>query len=90
MTIYKYPPKVQLNSTQQLMLPFGAEILSVQVQHGTLCLWAAFPGDPEPRVVREIEVVATGQPVESFEKIDRKFLGTVQMGPFVWHVFERV
>lgn len=88
MTIFKYP--LALSPLQEVKLPKDAEILSVQDQRGTICLWAAFPGDDEPRVSREIEIVGTGQPVESFERVDRKFLGTVQQGDFVWHVFERV
>lgn len=88
MTIYKYP--LALTGLQRVEMPKDSEILSVQDQRGTICLWAAFPGDGEYRVSREIEIVGTGNPVESFEKIDRKFLGTVQQGAFVWHIFERV
>lgn len=37
-TIYKYP--LDVTDVQEIKLPVGAEILTVQAQNGTLCLWA--------------------------------------------------
>ncbi len=36
--VYKYPLRV--NDRQIVKLPKGAEILSVQIQRGDICLWA--------------------------------------------------
>jgi hypothetical protein len=82
-TIWKFI--VDITRLQTIIMPIGAEILHVDVQHDLICLWAMV--DPnaarEPRV---IEVVGTGH---SMPNEERKHLGTVLMDPFVWHIFER-
>jgi len=37
-TTWKYP--LEITDEQNLMMPEGAEILTAQMQGGTLCLWA--------------------------------------------------
>ncbi len=68
-------------------MPEAAKILSVGVQHGTICVWAEVDvmADTE---TREFSVVGTG--LEAPE--DDKFLGTVQLhdGHFVLHVYEKI
>lgn len=87
MTIHKYPLRVM--DTQEIPMPFGAEILCVQVQHGTPCLWAMVFAENrlEPRT---IEAFGTGH--EMPPNTHRKYIGTFQMngGALVFHVFERV
>lgn len=83
MIIYKYP--IRVAPEQYVDMPSAARILSVQVQHDTLCLWAVI--DPEAPVhPRMIRVVATGKTFDN----DGAYLGTVQLerGQFVFHVFE--
>lgn len=80
--------KFQLGITdrQTIAMPQGAEILSVQVQHQALCLWALVdPGQPcQPRVFR---IYGTGH---SIDQEVGGYVGSVQManGSLVWHVFE--
>ena len=83
MTIHKYPLTERIT---QLMLPYGAQILTAQTQSGIVCLWALM--DPARATQRrEIEIVGTGWPMDAAE---RRYIGTVQQEVFVWHVFERV
>ena len=84
MKIYKYEIRVGRRS---LSLPRGAEILSFQCQHGTLCMWALVDPDA-PDEERIFRVHATGfdikMPAEGME-----FIGTAQTeGGLVWHLFE--
>lgn len=96
-TIYKYPLKV--TDFQEIELPEGAEILSVQTQilgsgkrlfvsdRQELCLWAMVDPD-NPLVPRRIRIFGTGNPMEYEHEL--KFIGTCQMhnGALIWHVFE--
>lgn len=84
-TIWKFP--LELTDLQSIEMPQGSEILSVQMQRETLCLWAL----AEPSLKREIhiiEIAGTGNPLPDAK---RRFIGTAQMkgGTFVWHIFER-
>ena len=91
MTIHKYPLRV--TDTQEIPMPFGAEILCVQVQHGTPCLWAIVkPSKLNPLQPKTIEVYGTGHDMPQDMGINRKYIGTFQMnsGSLVFHVFERV
>lgn len=83
--IWKFPLVFTPNG-QEIKMPKGAVILTAQVQSATMTLWAAVdPSEPEER--RVIEILATGQLVEDRQ---RSYIGTVQVGSLVWHVFERV
>ena len=64
----------------------GARVLSVGVQHGQIQVWALV--NPEaPKELRRFRIAGTGHPLE--EELERlRFIGTVQMGDFVWHIFE--
>lgn len=85
MTIYKYP--LEIKDRQHVKLPAHAQILSVQVQHGNLQLWAIVDEDFVQQKMRCIEIIATGGKVSDEP---RKYIGTVQQmnGALVWHVFE--
>lgn len=82
--IWKY--ELEITDEQTVEMPRGAKVLSVANQGGKLCLWAEV--DPSERiVVRHFLVIGTGHQItEDFDL--RKFVGTVLMEPFVWHVFE--
>lgn len=93
-TIWKYP--LGITDRQVVRMPRDAEILSVQVQGRHLCLWAMVDGD-SPLEDRSIRIFGTGNPIDDwvgnpideYDDIGRfVFVGTAQMGPFVWHVFE--
>ena len=82
-TIWKYTLKIA--DEQEVDMPSGAGILCVQMQHGTLCLWAVADPDHDvrPHVIR---IRGTGHRVEPGIG---KYIGTAQdsMG-LVWHVFD--
>jgi len=84
--VYKYPLDIQ--DEVVVMMPKGARVLSVQVQNGRPCLWAAV--DPNKMTLEErwFRIAGTGYPVE--DSIIENYIGTVQMyeGKLVFHVFE--
>jgi hypothetical protein len=83
--IYKYA--LQPVELQTLSLPMNAEILSVQNKDGHLFLWALSDVAETVEEDREIWFVGTGQKFSEREKY--KFLETVMVGGYVWHVFVR-
>ena len=81
MTIWKY--ELCLGSTE-LSVPFDAKFLHAGVQGDNLFIWMLV--DPSVETVKRLfTVYGTGDEVYSDET---SYLATVQMGPFVWHVFE--
>lgn len=60
MKIYKYP--LQIVDSQTIAMPKVRQILSVQVQQGTLCLWALVD-ETSPVENRCIELYGTGATV---------------------------
>ncbi|HEX8657228.1 MAG TPA: hypothetical protein VF690_06830 [Hymenobacter sp.] len=85
LTIYKYI--LQLTPTQQVTLPEGAQILSVQEQQGEVCLWALVNTEKPPHGVA-IQMVGTGGQVNQ-SLLESQFLGTVQYAAtgLVFHFF---
>lgn len=86
-TIYKYP--IALTEKIVVDMPKWSQILSFQVQGDTPCLWALIETD-NSLVQRQFYVVGTGQNLDALP-ITRltQYIGTVQQGGFVWHLFER-
>lgn len=78
---------LQLTDRQSVKLPVGAKILSVQVQNGEMKAWFEFDERETRELYRFIYIVGTGHLFEIEEPY--KFIGTVQMGPFVWHIYEK-
>jgi hypothetical protein len=67
-------------------MPSGARILHVAQSNepttSDLCIWALV--DPEaPTAARTICIYGTGHPCG-----EEAHIGTVEIGPFVWHVFD--
>jgi hypothetical protein len=81
-SIWKYELRVVDHQTVQM--PIGARILTVQVQRDALCLWAIVDQEAK-RETRIFCIFGTG---ERFNRPDATYIGTVQDGDFVWHVFE--
>lgn len=83
--IFKYP--LETVGLQEVEIPEDAQILSVQEQHGFLCLWALVDPD-KTKEKKRIFLAGTGHPIS--EDIDLKFIGTVQVPQtdLVWHLFE--
>lgn len=85
--VWKY--ELKTTDEQVLMMPDGAQILTVQIQEITdiPCLWALVNPDAN-KVKRIIETFGTGNPVASGT---RAYIGTYQKlkGALIFHVFER-
>jgi hypothetical protein len=83
-TIWKQ--ELSLADVQTVTLPAGAEVLCAHAQFGNVCIW--FRCDPmaakEPRT---FAICGTGGPAPDE---DGRYIGTVFLGEFVWHVFERI
>lgn len=83
-TIYKY----QLTTTdvQIIQMPFNAEVLTVQIQHGEPMLWARVESANSTEAKR-IYIVGTGNPMPPG---CGRYVGTYQLrnGSLVFHVFE--
>lgn len=80
-TIWKFP--LEVTDHQSIEMPANAKVLSVADQAGVLTIWALV--DPEAeRELRHVWVFGTGHPVTVS---GATFRGSVQQGPFVWHVF---
>ena len=86
-TIWKFTIK-HLDAEIVLRMSNGAEILTVQVQHNQICIWAIV--DPSaPLVQRYFYITGTGHPLR--ENITKyKYIGTFQLnnGALVLHLFE--
>jgi hypothetical protein len=67
-----------------VVMPIGAEILTVQLQHGTPWIWALVDRNNQLEE-RNFDIRGTGYEIED---INSKYIATYQEGPFVWHVFE--
>lgn len=85
--IFKY--ELALQEGQNISLPLGAEILTIQAQNKIPCLWALV--DPNKGTeIRHFEIFATGDPVLCDIGVDRKYISTFQLegGLLVFHAFE--
>ena len=85
-TIWKY--KLSPNG-QNISMPIGAKILTVQTQDETPCLWALV--DPKAETeIRFIEIFGTGHPILSDMGTSRNYISTFQLlgGKLVFHAFE--
>lgn len=80
-TIHEY--RCPFANTVAIPMPEGAEVLTVQIQNGEPHIWALVDTE-KPRKLRSFEIVGTGQPADNLGR----YVGTVQDGSFVWHVFE--
>lgn len=83
-TIWKYP--IKTIAIQQLRMPEGAQILTVQEQRGQVCLWALVDENGEMES-RHIETIGTGHPITGTERV---YIGTYQLegGDLIFHVFD--
>lgn len=88
-TIWKYPLKVV--DTQTIELPCGSEILSVKDKNGILTMWVELDTYEVKKQDVNISIVSTGSSIWFDTKYmeSPKFLDSVVMGNFVWHVYVR-
>lgn len=83
--IYKY--QINVTDVNTVLMPEGAEVLTVQMQDAVPCIWAMVDLD-KPRVERFFGILGTGNPVP--DDFKGKYIGTFQERIFVWHLYELV
>lgn len=81
--IWKFP--VSIAERFSVEMPAGAEILTVQMQGDTPCMWAIVDPDAFPEI-RNFRMAGTGHELGQIGR----HIGTVQMagGALIWHFFE--
>jgi len=83
-TIWKY--SLSAANGVSLKMPHDAQILCIQIQNGTPCMWALVDpsADKDERV---FNTYGTGHP---FAENPQEYIGTYQLsgGTLVFHVFE--
>jgi hypothetical protein len=82
---------LRVDDSQTVLMPEGAEVLTVQAQRDIPCMWAMV--DPsKPKVPRDFETFGTGHTIREDMGTDRTYVGTYQIrgGGLVFHVFERL
>lgn len=83
--IFKY--QLKTTDIQQIDMPVDAEILCIQTQNETPCIWAKV--NPDNNIAkRTFEIFGTGHNIPS--AYNRKYVGTYQLrnGDLVFHCFE--
>ena len=84
--------KFEINPNKVIVeMPKGAEILTIQTQNGTPCIWALVNPESE-KEKRHFEVYGTGHNIHYDMGIVRKYINTFQLegGLLVFHLFERI
>jgi hypothetical protein len=81
--IFKYP--LEIIGQQTLVLPLGAQILSVQFQRGVLCCWAIAEEGATSSARIPVRIYGTGHECDA-DLITYKTTVQDHQG-FVWHVF---
>lgn len=84
-TIWKY--ELEITDIQEIEIPKDAEILTVQCQRDKPFLWVLFNKDASMEK-RIIETFGTGHDIPEVMGMSRKYIGTYQIGGYVWHVFD--
>ena len=80
--IYKYPIKIV--DEQTIDMPFGANIISLQMQNGAAVMWAIV--NPKANLTSvKIRIFGTGEEIPSGSAL--RYIGTIHDRKFVWHVF---
>lgn len=83
-TVYKYGIEIKYHFS--VSMPAGAQVLTIQVQHGKPFIWALV--DTEAQLAeRHFRVAGTGHPIEDENPL---YVGTYQLhgGDLVFHLFE--
>lgn len=86
MIIYKYPLKPS-PIIQELYLPFGTQTLSVVAQNNEVMIYCTLETPDADTIKHRYAVIGTGWETDFGEEFP-KFIGTVVIGVYVWHVFE--
>ena len=80
-TIWKFPVPFL---SGDIVMPKGAKVLGLQLQQDVPTLWAAVdPGNPNE--IHHLVTYGTGDPIDPKAG---SYIGTFQIPPFVWHVYD--
>jgi hypothetical protein len=82
--VYKYK---LLQGINRLMMPEGAQVLTVQLQEDIPTIWALVDPD-SPLKERAFLLAGTGHEIEVNTSAQPVYVGTVQIDWMVWHCFE--
>lgn len=85
MKIYKY--EVLIKDAFSIYLPIGSKILSFQIQNGKPYIWALVDENNESKK-RYFVLIGTGNNIDEYNTEILKYIGTIQLDSFVWHLFE--
>ena len=86
--VYKY--KLDTVDIQQIYLPYGANILKIDMQGPDLVLWAMIDADDTAATVMwQIRIAGTGHVMGSAWTRDR-YICSYYTGTLVFHTFARV
>lgn len=83
-SIWKFP--FTASDEIDLYIPKGGEVLTVQIQGATPCMWVLV--NPKAEIeIRTFSIVGTGHPIKYNLG---KYIGTFQLlgGSLVFHIFE--
>lgn len=84
--IFKY--SLEILDRQEVELPAGAKILSVQAQNGLPQIWAMVDDSQVKTDMVHIRIIGTGYEIPDADSLE--YIGTVQLinGECVFHVFK--
>jgi hypothetical protein len=88
--VFKYSLDVK-DGIQEIIMPIGSEILTVQMQGEILCMWTLVNTDPlTEKRKRHIEIFAEGDEISYVMGQDWIYISTFQTrgGSLVFHAFE--
>lgn len=83
-TVYKY--LLNFPDGGEVLMPAGAQILRVELQNNTPCLWALVDSKAETWV-RKFRFFGTGEPIPE-DVVPSRYIGTIFFHFLVFHIFE--
>lgn len=83
--IWKFP--VPVDDRLTIKMPKGARVLTVQAQGREMCIWAEVQTQAAEEK-RYFAVFGTGHEMLHGMGYSDVYVGTVQIGKFVWHLYE--
>jgi hypothetical protein len=88
-TVHKYPLTIAADTVVEL--PSSAIVLHVGQQNGVPMMWVRKDYESSPDLCdRTFSCMGTGWSMVEVDSIYYDHIGTVQIGDFVWHYFEKV
>lgn len=87
LTMYKY--KLDVTKFQTLTVPKGSGWITLCTQNGIPVLYAMVDLDKKETETWCIDMIGTGQSFPNIALRQCIHIGTVDVGPYVWHYFLR-